>query len=136
MWRRRLLHHAGASVARPPLWRQRSLRIGAQGTVVAVACALCASGVAIQIKKHVKRWKNGEDAREPVARFLKTYSTYLMDHMKKEENFFDKAEAEIISKEEELEMYEQFKTVMTVTKKMEDMIKEIDYLENQDWVRN
>ncbi len=56
--------------------------------------------------------------------------------MKKEENFFDKAEAEIISKEEELEMYEQFKTVMTVPKRMEDMIKEIDYLENQDWVRN
>ena len=59
-----------------------------------------------------------------------------MDNMKKEENFFVKAEAEIISKEEELEMYEQLKTVMTVTKKMEDMIKEIDYLENQDWVRN
>jgi hypothetical protein len=38
-------------------------------------------------KKHVKRWKNGEDAREPVARFLKTYSIYLMDHMKKEEKF-------------------------------------------------
>ena len=46
--------------------------------------------------------------------------------MKKEENFFDKAEAEIISKEEEFEMYEQFKSVMTVSKKMEDMIKEID----------
>ena len=92
--------------------------------------------IAIQIKKHVKRWKNGEDAREPVARFLKTYSTYLMDHMKKEENFFDKAETEIISKEEEFEMYEQFKSVMTVSKKMEDMIKEIDYLENQNWVQN
>ena len=59
-----------------------------------------------------------------------------MDHMKKEENFFDKAEAEIISKEEEFEMYEQFKSVMTVSKKMEDMIKEIKYLENQDWVQN
>jgi hemerythrin-like domain-containing protein len=92
--------------------------------------------IAIQIKKHVKRWKNGENAREPVARFLKTYSTYLMDHMTKEENFFDKAEAEIISKEEEFEMYEQFKSVMTVSKKMEDMIKEIEYLENQDWVQN
>ena len=92
--------------------------------------------IAIQIKKHVKRWKNGEDAREPVARFLKTYSMYLMDHMKKEENFFDKAEAEIISKEEEFEMYEQFKSVMTVSKKMEEMIKEIEYLENQNWVKN
>ena len=33
---------------------------------------------------HVTRWKEGEDSREPVARFLKTYSTYLMDHMNKE----------------------------------------------------
>ena len=34
--------------------------------------------IAIQIKKHLKRWKEGEDAREPVARYLKTYSVYLM----------------------------------------------------------
>ena len=92
--------------------------------------------IAIKIKKYVKNWKEGEDAREPVARYLKTYSTYLMDHMTKEEKFFDKAEAEVISKEEEYEMYEQFKSVMTISKKMEDMIKEIEYLENQDWIKN
>ncbi|WP_428326106.1 hemerythrin domain-containing protein [Nitrosopumilus sp.] len=92
--------------------------------------------IALQIKKHLKRWKEGEDAREPVARYLKTYSVYLMDHMNKEEDFFDKAEAEVLSKEEEIDMYEQFKSVMTISKKMEDMIKEIEYLENQPWVKN
>ena len=92
--------------------------------------------IAIQIKKHLKRWKEGEDAREPVARFLKTYSMYLMDHMTKEENFFDKAESEVLSKEEEYDMYEQFKSVMTISKKMKDMIKEIEYLENQLWFQN
>lgn len=92
--------------------------------------------IALQIKKHLKRWKEGEDAREPVARYLKTYSVYLMDHMNKEEDFFDKAEAEVLSKEEELDMYEQFRSVMTISKKMEDMIKEIEYLENQPWVQN
>ena len=92
--------------------------------------------IALQIKKHLKRWKEGENAREPVARYLKTYSVYLMDHMKKEENFFDKAEEEVISREEEFDMYEQFKSVMTISKKMEDMIKEIEYLEDQDWVKN
>ena len=91
--------------------------------------------IALQIKKHLKKWKDGEDAREPVARFLKTYSVYLMDHMKKEEEFFDKAEEEVISKEEEFDMYEQFKSVMTILKKMDDMIKEIEYLENQSWVK-
>jgi len=92
--------------------------------------------IALQIKKYLKLWKEGKDAREPVARYLKTYSTFLMDHMTKEENFFDKAEAEVLSKEEEYDMYEQFKSVMTISKKMEDMIKEIEYLENQSWFKN
>ena len=92
--------------------------------------------IALQIKKHLKRWKEGEDAREPVARYLKTYSVYLMDHMNKEEDFFDKAEVEVLTKEEEMDMYDQFRSVMTISKKMEDMIKEIEYLENQPWVQN
>ena len=92
--------------------------------------------ISVQLKKHLKRWKDGEDAREPVARFLRTYTIYLQDHMKKEEDFFDKAEAEVLSKEEEYDMYEQFKSVMTISKKLEDMIKEIEYLENQLWFQN
>ena len=56
--------------------------------------------IALQIKKHLKRWKDGEDAREPVARYLKTYSIFLMDHKTKEENFFDKAESEVLSRDE------------------------------------
>ena len=92
--------------------------------------------IANQIAKHLKRWKQGKDAREPVARFLRTYSIYLIDHMTKEEEFFDKAEAEVLSKEEEMEMFEQFRSVMTITKKLEDMLKEIEYLENQSWFQN
>ena len=92
--------------------------------------------IALQIKKHLKKWKDGEDAKEPVARYLRTYSIYLTDHMTKEENFFDKAEAEVLSKEEEYDMYEQFKSVMAISKKMKDMIKEIEYLENQSWFQN
>jgi hemerythrin-like domain-containing protein len=92
--------------------------------------------IALQIKKHLKRWIEGEDAREPVARFLKAYSIYLMDHMTKEEKFFDEAESEILSKEEESEMYEQFTSSMVTSKKMEDLIQEIQYLENQPWFQN
>ena len=92
--------------------------------------------IALQIKKHLKRWKEGEDAREPVARFLKTYSIYLMDHMTKEEKFLDEAESEILSKEEEFEMYEQFSSSMVTSKKIEDLIQEIQYLENQQWFQN
>lgn len=92
--------------------------------------------IAKNIAKHLKRWKEGQDAREPVARFLRTYSIYLQDHMRKEEAFFDRAEAEVLSREEEFEMYEQFKSVMAITKKIQDMIKEIEYLESQPWFQN
>ena len=92
--------------------------------------------IAQKISKHLSRWKNGEDAREPVARFLRTYSIYLNDHISKEEDFFDEVEKIVLSKEEEQEMYEQFSSVMAITKKIEDMIKEIDFLENQPWFKD
>ena len=92
--------------------------------------------IASNISKHLHKWKNGEDSREPVARFLRTYSIYLQDHMKKEEEFFDKAEKTVLSKEEEKEMFEQFQSVIAITTKIEEMIKKIDYLENQPWFKN
>ena len=92
--------------------------------------------VARKISIHLQCWKKGEDAREPVSRYLKTYSVYLHDHLSKEEKFFDQAEVTVLSKEEEQEMYEQFRSVMSITKKLEEMIKEIDYLEEQPWFKN
>ena len=56
-----------------------------------------------------------------------------MDHMSKEERFFDKAESEVLSKEEEIEMFEQFRSVIAITTKMQNMIKEIEYLEQRPW---
>ena len=92
--------------------------------------------IARQISKHLQRWRQGHDEREPVSRFLRTYGIYLYDHLNKENNFFDKAEAEVLSKEEEIEMYEQYRSVTAITKKVDDMIKEIDFLEQQDWFQN
>ena len=92
--------------------------------------------IASKITLHLKRWKNGEDSSEPVARFLRTYSIYLNDHISKEENFFEQAEKEILSKEEEKDMFEEFQSAMVITKKMEFILKEIDYLENQSWFKN
>jgi len=92
--------------------------------------------IARQISHHLKRWENGEDAQEPVSRYLRTYGIFLNDHLNKENKFFDEVENDILSKEEEIEMYEQYRTVFAIVKKVEDMIKEIDYLENQPWVKN
>ena len=92
--------------------------------------------IASKITLHLKHWKNGEGSSEPVARFLRTYSIYLNDHLSKEEDFFERAEKEILSKEEEKDMFEQFQSAMAITKKIEFIVKELDYLENQSWFKN
>jgi hypothetical protein len=38
-----------------------------------------------------------------------------------------------LAKEEEIEMYEQYRSVIAITKKVEDMILEIDLLESKPW---
>ncbi|MEX0910627.1 MAG: hemerythrin domain-containing protein, partial [Nitrosopumilaceae archaeon] len=68
--------------------------------------------IAKSVLTHLQRWKEGQDARESVARFLKTYAVYLDDHITKEERFFDTTEKEILSQEEEKMMYEEFRAVM------------------------
>jgi hemerythrin-like domain-containing protein len=89
--------------------------------------------IAKNIAKHLQNWQKGQDAREPVTRFLRTYYIYLYDHLQKEEEFFKKAETQVLSKEEEQEMYQQFQSVMAVSTKIQTIMKEIEYLENQDW---
>lgn len=91
--------------------------------------------IAQSIAANLNRWKNGDDAREPVARYLRTYSIYLHDHISKEEHFFMDA-AKSLTKEEEREMYEQFSSVMAVAKKIDEMKKELDYLESCSWYSN
>ena len=92
--------------------------------------------IARQISHHLKRWKNGEDAQEPVSRYLRTYAIFLNDHLNKEDKFFDDAEADVLSKEEEIEMYEQYKSIFAIVKKVTELIAEIDYLEKQPWAKN
>lgn len=91
--------------------------------------------IAKSVLTHLQRWKEGQDAREPVARFLKTYAIYLDDHITKEERFFDTAEKETLSQEEEKMMYEEFKAVTAVTTKLDEMIKSIDTLEEKTWMK-
>ena len=92
--------------------------------------------IAANISVYLQKWKKGENGWEPVARFLRTYSIYLKDHMEKEEEFFNKAEKTILSPEEEQEMFEQFQSVMAITKKIQFFVSQMDYLEKQPWFKN
>ena len=92
--------------------------------------------IAASISRHLQKWKDGENEREPVARFLKAYAVYLNDHMTKEEQFFDITEKQVLSQEEEKMMYEEFRAVTAVVTKLDDMIKSLDYLEQTPWTKN
>ena len=92
--------------------------------------------IASKISKHLNDYeKNWQDGSEPVARFLRTYSIYLNDHVSKEEKFFDQAESAVLSPEEEHEMYQQFNSSMATAKKISQIIKQIEILENMPWAR-
>jgi len=47
--------------------------------------------------------------------------------------FFDDAEADVLTKEEEADMYAKYKSVFIIVKKVDEMIAEIDWLESRDW---
>ncbi len=92
--------------------------------------------IAKKLSEYLAKWKNGEDMREPVARYLRTYSIFLIDHMSKEEDFFDKAENTVLSKEEEREMYEQFTSVSTISTKLSELLNDIKQLQEKAWFTN
>jgi len=92
--------------------------------------------IAASISRHLQKWKDGENEREPVARFLKAYAVYLNDHMTKEEQFFDITEKQVLSQEEEKMVYEEFRAVTAVVTKLDDMIKLLDYLEQTPWMKS
>lgn len=92
--------------------------------------------IASNVSKYLQKWKSGENQREPVARFLKAYAVYLDEHLTKEDKFFDIAEKQVLSQDEEKMMYEEFRAVTAVVTKLDEMIKSIDYLETTPWMKN
>ena len=92
--------------------------------------------IAKKLSYYLQRWKRGEDMREPVARYLRTYSIFLTDHMSKEEDFFKKAENTVLSKEEEREMYDQFTSISAISIKLSELLNEIKQLQEKAWFRN
>jgi len=88
--------------------------------------------------REVYKWKNGNDVREPIARFLKSYSIYISDHTSKEDKFFNKIlqNNELIESENKI-LTEQFlkcDKVIGGNKRIKIMLRLIDYLEKANWM--
>lgn len=76
---------------------------------------------------------------EPVARFLKSYAVFLDDHIGKEDKFFDLVDySKSLSADEDeklLKHYELCKNQIGGEVRIQEMLKLIDYLEGQEWMR-
>lgn len=90
--------------------------------------------IAKKMVEHLDGWDGGRRSREPVARYLRTYSMYLKDHLAKEDAFFERSEG-VLHPDEEREMYEQFRSVVAVSRRLDEVLREMDALERRPWCR-
>lgn len=90
-------------------------------------------------RTQLQRWKQGADAREPVARFLKSYSVFVTDHTGKEDMFFETMEAgNSIPSDLDSKLrahYELCKNDLGGQARIEELLRLIDYLEGREWMR-
>lgn len=76
--------------------------------------------------------------KEPLARYLKTYSMFILDHTTKEDSFFMKLkENQSLSEGEEMMLKEQFNCMELecARKGGSNLIQILGQLESTDWVR-
>ncbi len=88
--------------------------------------------------RHGLKWVENSN-KEPIARFLKSYATFVSDHTAKEDIFFKTIqEKKSLSTEENRELlrhYEKCKGEIGGQTRIEEMIKLIDYLKNREWAK-
>jgi hemerythrin-like domain-containing protein len=97
--------------------------------------------IARMFLRNLKAWKEGggTDLREPVARFLKSYSVFISDHTGKEDIFFDmiQEKSSLSNEENEILMkhFESCRNELGGAVRIEQMMKLIEYLEKREWMR-
>jgi hemerythrin-like domain-containing protein len=93
--------------------------------------------IARRVKIHLEEFMQGKDAREPLARYLKTYSVFILDHTSKEDRFFtDVKDRRSLSGKEEYDLKEQFERMRhDCMKKSGNLVELVEQLERSDWAR-
>jgi len=83
------------------------------------------------------KWIN--KSKEPVARFLKSYSIFVFDHTGKEDVFFKKIlEKHVLSEEEDIQLVKHYELCRNQTgdrTRIEEMIRLVKYLEDREWMK-
>ena len=93
--------------------------------------------IANRVRIHLEEFLEGKDAREPLARYLKAYSVFILDHTSKEDRFFnDVKEKRSLSEKEEKDLKKEFERMkQACMRKSGNMVEVLKQLENADWVR-
>lgn len=93
--------------------------------------------IANRVRIHLEEFLEGKDAREPLARYLKAYSVFILDHTSKEELFFaDVKERRSLSEREESDLKQQFDRMRRECMRNNgDLVEVLKQLENAEWVR-
>ena len=93
--------------------------------------------IANRVRIHLEEFPEGKDAREPLARYLKAYSVFILDHTSKEDLFFnDVKEKRSLSEKEEKDLKKEFERMKhECMRKSGNMVEVLKQLENADWAR-
>ncbi|MEW6604223.1 MAG: hemerythrin domain-containing protein [Thermoproteota archaeon] len=93
--------------------------------------------IAKRVRSHLEEFLQGRDAREPLARYLKTYSVFILDHTSKEDRFFtDVKERKSLSDKEEQDLKKEFERMRhDCMHRSGDMEQTLKQLESAEWAR-
>jgi len=93
--------------------------------------------IAKRLRIHIEELLKGKNAREPLARYLKTYSVFILDHTSKEDRFFtDAKEKGSLSDKEESKLRREFERMKyECVRKSGNLVELVQQLENAEWAR-
>jgi hemerythrin-like domain-containing protein len=93
--------------------------------------------IAKRVRMHLEELLQGRDAKEPLARYLKTYSVFILDHTSKEDRFFnDIKERKSLSDKEEDDLKKEFELMRhNCLRKSGEMVEMLQQLESAEWAR-
>lgn len=93
--------------------------------------------IANRVRVHLEEFLEGKNSREPLARYLKAYSVFILDHTSKEDRFFnDVKEKQSLSEKEEKDLKKEFERMKReCIRKSGNLVEVLKQLENADWMR-
>lgn len=91
--------------------------------------------IASRLRMYLEEFLKGRDAREPLARYLRTYSVFILDHTSKEDKFFnDVKEKQSLSPAEEESLVCEFQRIRHgCSMNRGSMLEALEQLDKAEW---